>query len=169
MLDAARGAFVAADSIDVGLEEIATAAGVAKSTVLYHFGSRAGLLRALLRELSDEQLRSLSSAGAPGTVTWVTALVRNQGTDDGRLLFRLGDELVSSGQLDEADPRPVLTAVFETRIVEGDARLVTAAVLELCRQRVHDHLDDETAAELVEGLYRGVRLGHDVEPTGSSA
>ena len=60
----AAGKLLAERGANVSIEQIAAAAGVGKGTVFHRFGSRAGLLRALVLE-PFESLRTAVTSGAP--------------------------------------------------------------------------------------------------------
>ncbi len=63
ILDAA-GKLLAEQGANVSIEQIAAAAGVGKGTVFHRFGSRVGLLRALVLERADS-LRNAVTSGSP--------------------------------------------------------------------------------------------------------
>ena len=64
ILDAAARLLADRGAENVSIEQIAAAAGVGKGTVFHRFGSRAGLLRALVWERADS-LRTAVTAGPP--------------------------------------------------------------------------------------------------------
>jgi AcrR family transcriptional regulator len=72
ILDAAQQAFLEGGPKAVRLKPIAAACGVTHSGVLYHFGSREGLLEALFQrtagELREQALASIASAMGSGRV-----------------------------------------------------------------------------------------------------
>ena len=64
ILDAAGKLLAERGANDVSIEQIAVAAGVGKGTVFHRFGSRVGLLRALVMERA-ESLRNAVTSGEP--------------------------------------------------------------------------------------------------------
>jgi len=64
ILDAAAQLLVEHDPRDVSMEQIAAVAGVGKGTIFHRFGSRAGLMRALVLERAHT-LRQAVLTGAP--------------------------------------------------------------------------------------------------------
>jgi TetR/AcrR family transcriptional regulator, repressor for neighboring sulfatase len=62
ILDAARAAIVRTGPEGLRLQDVAAAAGVSHPLILHHFGSRAGLVRALTREATAELKDQLVAA-----------------------------------------------------------------------------------------------------------
>jgi TetR/AcrR family transcriptional regulator, repressor for neighboring sulfatase len=67
ILDAAQAAIARTGPEGLRLQDIAVAAGVSHPLILHHFGSRAGLVRALTREASAELKDKLIDAMAADT------------------------------------------------------------------------------------------------------
>lgn len=155
---AAVDAFVEADGIEVGLEEIAGRAGIAKSTILYHFGSRAALLRAVAVMLFQAQEAAVGPAvGDAGE--WVTGLLRAQTAPTARLLHLVGDELASHGELGGADPIPEVARRLAELGVEGDPVVLSAAIVQFSRSIAYGLTEPDGIDAIVASLVRGARLG----------
>jgi AcrR family transcriptional regulator len=78
ILDAARRLFEDRDFLSVTLEEVARAAGVSRQAVYINFGSRAGLLVALVSyvdEIGDLETRIAKVLDSPTAVSALEALV----------------------------------------------------------------------------------------------
>ena len=157
VVEAAIAAFTEAGGIEVGLDEIAGRAGVAKSTVLYHFGSRAAVLRSVAVRLFTAQEAQLGPLDA-GAAAWVAALLRLQLGADARLLNQVGDELALAGELGGADPVAYLTSRLGGVGVDGDARVVASAIVQFSRQLAYGMIDGDEIDPIVAALVRGVRL-----------
>lgn len=65
ILDAAGKLLAERGAKNVSIEQIAAAAGVGKGTVFHRFGSRAGLLRALVIEPADSLRKAITSGEPP--------------------------------------------------------------------------------------------------------
>lgn len=157
VIDAAIDAFVEAGGVEVGLDEIAQRAGVAKSTVLYHFGSRSAVLRSVAVRLFAAQEVHLGAFGDPAD--WVDRLLRLQISSEARLLHRVGDELAAAGELGAADPVEYLARRLDDVGVGGDARVLAAAIVQLSRQVAYGQMSESEIPGLVMALTAGVRLG----------
>ncbi len=69
ILDAAQDAIARTGPEGLRLQEIAAAAGISHPLILHHFGSRAGLVRALTREATIELKDKLIAAMTESTFT----------------------------------------------------------------------------------------------------
>ncbi|MFE3290010.1 TetR/AcrR family transcriptional regulator [Rhodococcus sp. NPDC059234] len=65
ILDAAARLLAERGPGDVSMEQIAAAAGVGKGTLFHRFGSRAGLMRALVLERAEDLRRAVVSGAPP--------------------------------------------------------------------------------------------------------
>ena len=63
LLDAAVGQALSNGIVDLSLREIAAAIGTSHRMLIYHFGSREGLLVAVVREVERRERRALGDAG----------------------------------------------------------------------------------------------------------
>lgn len=74
ILEAARALIEGSRGTSVGLEEVARAAGVSRQSVYLYFGSRAGLLLALVRYIDDTEGLDELAAAVWGAETGAEAL-----------------------------------------------------------------------------------------------
>jgi AcrR family transcriptional regulator len=159
VVDAAIESFTAAGHAGVTLDDIAADAGVAKSTVLYHFGSRLGLLRAAAIELVLRVERRIADRARGATASdWVRAVLEGQLTASGRVLHRIGDELAQHRALDEGDPMAYLIGRLDDLGVEGEAEVVAAAILQFGRQLAYGQAAAADIDAMVASLRTGGRL-----------
>ncbi len=134
ILESAITAFTTGD-LSVSMEAIAADAGVTKGSVHYHFGSRTGLLRAVA-EFVVARLESRIAAASDGVDvrTWIRAVLAEQATPVGAMLFAINDELARTGELTDADPFPY----FSLRLAEFDIPspppVIAAAMIQYGRQ-----------------------------------
>ncbi|MEM9654268.1 MAG: TetR/AcrR family transcriptional regulator [Actinomycetota bacterium] len=138
VIDAALSAFAKQGQVDVALAEIADDAGVAKTTVLYHFGSRAGLLRAVAVELVSRFEQTLGAEGSADFATWARAALDGLATRSGAILYAINDDLARQAGLAESDPTPYLM----DRLVGfgvAEPELLAAAILQFGRQLATGH------------------------------
>ena len=77
-IEAATVAFADRGVAGTSLDGLAAELGVTKQTILYHFGSKDGLLTAVLTEAARDLVETLRSAGAPDDPDWerVVTIVR---------------------------------------------------------------------------------------------
>jgi len=143
----------------VSLEEIAQIAGVAKSTLIYHFGSRAGLLRdAAVSVVRDLEHRLAAETPGADAETWLRALLAEVQSPRGRMLYTIGDELGSRGELADGDPVPYLGGRLAEFGVDGDPELLAAAVVHLGRTLAYGPPDPAAIDRIIESVQRGARL-----------
>src|SRR3954447_20596163 len=102
---------VAKDGLaDRSLREIAASAATSHRMLIYHFGSREGLLAAIVAAMEARQ-RAAMTAMAGGTPREVmTALWRQVSSDELRPFVRLFFEVFALSSRSEAEPRDALTA-----------------------------------------------------------
>jgi AcrR family transcriptional regulator len=157
VIDAALAAFTRAGHLDVSLERIAHGAGVAKATLLYHFGTRQGLLRAVAVEVIGRLEATLADRGDSDVETWLRAVLEEQLTSNGRLLYAIGDELARRGELGEGDPMGYLVNRLR-RFGVADAEVTAAATLQFGRQLAFGAVGVEEVDRLLSLLARARRL-----------
>lgn len=134
IIDAATRAYEGGD-LSVSLEVIGADAGVTKGSIFYHFGSRAGLLRAVaLVTLARLERRLAQDLGEIDLRTWVRMVLAEQMTPRGRMLFAINDELALIGELGDIDPFPYLTLRLREFDVSAPPTVIAAAMLQYARQ-----------------------------------
>ncbi|MEL7207372.1 MAG: TetR family transcriptional regulator, partial [Actinomycetota bacterium] len=146
-------------SASVTLDAIAADAGVAKSTVLYHFGSRLGVLRAVAIELFARTERRIARrARGASAADWVRALLEEQLTAEGRVLHEIGDELAQHEALGEGDPMAYLVERLGGLGVDGSAQVVAAATVQFGRQLAYGQSGRTDIDAMVAALAVGARI-----------
>ena len=149
---------------EVRLKDIAARAHVAIPSILYHFGSRIGLLRAVSAVLWDEVTSRLPQPGCPGGTAAAVASLLYPRADDGPAtwaLWRVGDEIT---WLEPSATEPY-AGVFDRWICEHlecdgfapeDAetlgRLIAPGLMMVNRRR----LLNRAPADLADGFARSV-------------
>lgn len=149
------------------LEDIAALAGVAKSTVVYHFESRIGLLQAVARRIFAEaqQARTPRQIGPPETsrdtgddpsqAAWIAALLHSQTDARARVLHSIDDELTAARSLGDADPAPWLTSALAS-IGLREPEIAAMSLLQLSRRIARGLIDPteiDTIAKRVAAAY----------------
>ena len=133
ILAAAVAEYSAAGHALVSVEAIANRAGVAKSTLLYHFGSRDELLQSVVVELVTSMESAIAGRGLNDVESWTVAVLETQHSTVGRLLFGIGDDLATRGALESGDPLPYLVGRLRDYSV-GNAEVIGAAMLQFGRE-----------------------------------
>ena len=126
------------------LEDIATLAGVAKSTVVYHFESRIGLLQVVARRIFAEarqtEVQPAGDVSTPDKVAWIAALLTSQTDARAQVLHAIDDELTSARSLGDADPSPWLTeALADLGLREPE--IAAMALLQISRRIARGLID----------------------------
>lgn len=112
IVDAAREMFAEEGFHRVGLEDLATRAGVGRKTIYYQFGSKLGLLQALVADLNDR--------GNVGT--WVDAALAEPSLHRAVRMFVAGTSAFWE------DEHPVIRALAALVASDADARAVVDRV-----------------------------------------
>jgi AcrR family transcriptional regulator len=149
LIDATRDLLDSPGATDVGLEKIAARAGYSRQAIYRHFGSRAGLLKAVLADIDErggaqasvEELLEAAGAAAllDGLVAWWAGYVASfAGVARSVYAGRAGDR--------------ALAAAWEDRMeaLLGVCRLVVARCAE--HGQLRDGLEQPVAAEMLWGL-----------------
>jgi AcrR family transcriptional regulator len=123
IIDAARTALITPPPRTFNLSEVADRAGVVRSTIYTVFGSRRGLLQAVLEDVA-----------ARGGWERMRAAYRNPDA----LAALLGN--IDAGTRMASDEHPVITAVFALAAVDADAAAVAAEEGEKRRRGLGDML-----------------------------
>lgn len=155
IVEAALELFLADDRIDASLDAVAEGAGVAKSTVLYHFGSRLGLLEAVAEHLSKEMGARLAPfdqyTSAPA---FVRAFLRDGRSPRVRVFQMVGDHLLYA-----REGRPIgrgLERLMEALGLLGVTErslVIAAATLTMLREVTFGGIDDETIDRFIDDLF----------------
>lgn len=116
------------------MESIATAAGVTKGSIHYHFGSRTGLLQAVAEYTIGQLEQRIARSADSGVEAWVRAVLTEQATPKGRMLFTINDELAGSGELADVDPFPYFTLRLAEFEIPSPPPVVAAALIQYGRQ-----------------------------------
>lgn len=142
-------------SIDVPLEAIADTAGVAKGSILYHFKSRLGLLAEVARTVYVElieDIEDIEDGRGADPQRWSAALLGALASPAGFVLYAIGDELTSAGELADADPYPHLQRVLAAQGVAVSADITAAALTFFGRRLAFGLERPEGIDPFVEGL-----------------
>jgi AcrR family transcriptional regulator len=155
IIDAALELFLESDDTDASLDAVAERAGVAKSTVLYHFNNRVGLLTAVGDRLWHEMGVRLSPmeqyADAPA---FLRAFLRDGRSPRVRVFQQVGDRLLYA-----SEGRRIgrglesLVATLEGLGLRERTMVVAAACLTMVRQVTFGDVDDETIDRFVDELF----------------
>ena len=153
IVDAALALYLERDSIDASLDAVAERAGVAKATVLYHFESRLGLLRAVAARLYGEIIERLSPLESyTDAATWIRAYLREGLHPTARVFQQVSDVLSYEGGTGIGRGlRSIADSIDALGVHEGTL-VVAGATLSMMRQVVFGRVDvdgiDEFIAEL---------------------
>ncbi|MGB3329322.1 MAG: helix-turn-helix domain-containing protein [Thermomicrobiales bacterium] len=180
ILERALGLFADRGYNGVGVEELASAAGVAKPTLYHYFGSKQGVLEALLHEQFDPFLESLAGAATyegdlQRALSRIIRTVFDFGTANPPLYWMvLGAELTARDDLatrilaERLDrERAVLIALFDRAALDqgairGKERLAAETLLAMMtihlRLAAHGEitLDDTAILYLIRHLIYGI-------------
>ncbi len=131
VLDAARVVF-AERGLDAEVKEIAERADVGVGTLYRHFGSRDGLLAALLRQADEDILRRLEAAENESPAAAVRAMI-HAGAEACERFGALTEALFSGhlGHLKDSDPERVLVEPFARVLRRGSEEGVFRADLDI--------------------------------------
>ena len=146
IIEALKGVLIEGGSSAVTLEGVAAAAGVSKGGLLYHFPSKAALLRGLLDDLEADLAEQLGAvADQPAGVARFYLQASTPSTDEELALFRS------------------MIAALRTRDgAEDDARMLRA-LFEQWARPLRAAVDDPVLAETIklvgDGIYLGALLG----------
>lgn len=168
IIEAAYTEFVSRGAPDVALETIGERAGVTKGSIHYHFTNRAGLLAAVAEWVfEDIEDRVAASASASGTndataVGYVRALLHEQATPVGRVLFTIGDELLRTGDMGgDTDPYRYLCARLRRLGITGEVTVVAAAVMQFGRHLAFGQAEAADIEPMLDALVAGGTLPAD--------
>lgn len=131
VLDAAIAEFTSSSVAEASLDDIATRADLAKSTILYHFDSRAGVLQAVAVELIVRLETRL--ANTTELTSWLTEVLLEQTTATGRLLYGINDELTDHQALAAIDPMTYVSTRLDEFGAGPHAEVITAAAVHFGR------------------------------------
>ena len=134
VVEAAIAIFGESSVAATSLDDIASRADIAKSTILYHFESRSGVLQAVAIELITRfEQRLADRPDAAGLNGFVSAVLHEQCTPRGRVLYGINDELTDAGHLDAIDPMHYLTGRLADFGVGERAEPIAAAMVQYGR------------------------------------
>lgn len=153
IVDAALALYLEHDSIDPSLDAVAERAGVAKATVLYHFESRLGLLRAVAARLYGEIVERLSPLeDYPDAAAWIRAYL-NEGLDPTARVFQQVSDVLSyeGGTGIGRGLRSIADSVDALGVHEGTL-VVAGATLSMMRQVVFGRVDRDGIDAFIDEL-----------------
>lgn len=142
IVDAALSLYLEHDSIEPSLDAVAERAGVAKATVLYHFESRLGLLRAVAARLYGEIVERLSPLDRHAdAASWIRAYLREGLHPTARVFQQVSDVLsYEGGSGIGRGLRSIADSVDALGVHEGTL-VVAGATLSMMRQVVFGRVD----------------------------
>ena len=161
IVESAFAAYATQGSPEVSLESIAEDAGVTKGTIHYHFKNRIGLMRAVavsvFQEIEARINLNQASEADNKAARYLTAMLTEQATPAGRVLFTIGDELARTGDLQEIDPFVYLGSKLREFGLQERSDLVAAAVTQYARQLAYGL----APASAIEGMIKTLKLGDE--------
>jgi AcrR family transcriptional regulator len=144
IVDAALSIFLEEDSIEASLDAIADRAGVAKSTVVYHFGGRVGLLEAVANRLYHEMGDRLGPFDRyEDAHAFVRAFLLDAQLPSARIYQQVGDHLLYRVE-SEGWGRGLQSMIAALEMLGVTDRVVVtaAATLMMARQVTFGHADE---------------------------
>ena len=143
-----------------GVDALAARSGIAKTAIYYHFGSKEGLLAAVLERAANdwiEGIRSAAMAGDTPPARLRRALAGMRAMLEERpWILRLIQILA----LEVADDKPEIRAT-----IRGIIRKARDTIVEGLREGLGFEIADaELIASMLLALFDGVAFGHDVDP-----
>jgi AcrR family transcriptional regulator len=142
IVSAAVHCYLEAGDIDVSLDSIALEAGVAKATIIYHFGSRIGLLLAVADRLLSEFLERLGPfSGFSNPEDAIRAYLEQALAPTARLFSQVGDALTYAGQIGIGLAQELLVESLRQSGVTGCPNVVAAAMQTMVRQIAFGYVD----------------------------
>ncbi|MFT7219298.1 MAG: AcrR family transcriptional regulator [Candidatus Azotimanducaceae bacterium] len=158
IVESAFTAYAKQGSPEVALESIAEDAGVTKGTIHYHFRNRSGLMRAVAVSVFQEIEARINLNEEPESdnkaTRYLTAMLTEQATPAGRVLFTIGDELARTGDLQEIDPFVYLGSKLQEFGLQKRSDLIAAAVTQYARQLAYGL----APASAIEGMIMSLAL-----------
>lgn len=163
---------------DLSLRELAAAIGTSHRMLLYHFGSREGLLVAVARAVEEaERARFLSWGMAPEDARHIWERLSDPVLWPSERLFfelyvqallgRLGDEQFLDSTI-EAWIAPVAAAMVEAGASEATARIDARLGMAMVRGLLLDLLATKDRDGVTEAFDRFVRLYETADPDASA-
>jgi AcrR family transcriptional regulator len=155
IVDAALELFLEDDDADASLDAVAERAGVAKSTVLYHFDNRVGLLRAVNERLAREMGSRLSPIEQyEDAQAFLRAFLRDGRSPRVRIFHQVGDRLLYAGKGQTiGDGLQSLMGALEMVGLHERTLVVATASMTMLRQVTFGEIDDETIDRFVDELF----------------
>lgn len=152
IIDAALALYLEQSTIEASIDAIAERAGVAKSTVLYHFRSRLGLLDAI----ADRLFREMGGRLGPldryeGPADFVRAFLREGMAPEVRIYFQVGDQLQYARGSGKA--LRSLVGGLESLGVTERTLVIAAAAMTMAREVTFGHADELTIDAFVDELF----------------
>ncbi len=152
ILDATLTLFVELEGSEPSLDAVAERAGVAKSTVLYHFQSRLGLLDALAERLSHEMGARLGPLEQhEDAAAFVRAFLRDGRSPSVRVFHQVSDHLQHARGLGRGLYQ--LSDALQMLGVTDRPLVVAAAAMTMARHVAFGQVDDATLEAFVDDLF----------------
>jgi len=159
LLEAATEVFIESAPIAASLDAIATRAGVARPTLLFHFGSRVELMRQVV-QFHLEQFREIARGYQPGELEpFLRGYLAAQRSPTVRLVWQLGDLLYpdhpegpNSGYWDlvaEIERRLATGARLAPDLAARRARVLAPALMMVARRASQDLASDDEIEDFV--------------------
>ena len=158
IVDAALSIFLEEDSIDASLDAVAQRAGVAKSTVVYHFRNRVGLLDAVANRLYHEVGARLGPLDQyDDAPTFVRAFLHDARLPSMRIYQQVGDLLLYTTDGDGfGRGLQSMIATLEMLGVTDRVLVTAAATLMMARQVTFGHADEVAIDAFVDEVFAGM-------------
>ena len=169
LLDAAVEHALTKGIVDLSLREIAAGIGTSHRMLIYHFGSREGLLVAVVREVERRERQALTGSGALSSADALRLWSRL--TDPGlraqeRLFFEIYSHALlarpgTEGFLDEALEgwmSPVATSMMSAGVDQNQARVLARLGLAVTRGLLLDLLASGDSAGTTDAFELFIRL-----------
>ena len=160
IVDAALEIFLEEGGIDASLDAVAERAGIAKSTVIYHFRNRRGLLDAVGDRLYHEMGARLGPferyEDAP---VFVRAFLHDARLPSVRVYQQVGDHLLyTSESRGWGRGLQAMIEALELLGVTERVLVIAAATLTMARQVAFGHADEAAIDAFVDEAFAGVAV-----------